>query len=136
MSIEYDNKIGQTGDRGGSSSRVLRALRGKGETHWTSHSNVKEREKKRTDGPPRLPAIMSRSRKLAAPSSIMPSSYIVMCDQPDLLFLPASSSSSCSSSSQLVPPSCSANGVSRVADSRSRCKLAGKNKRRDLARPT
>lgn len=104
--------------------------------HWTSHSNVKEREKKRTDGPPRLPAIMSRSRKLAAPSSIMPSSYIVMCDQPDLLFLPASSSSSCSSPFQLVPLSCSANGVSRVADSRSRCKLAGKNKRRDLARPT
>lgn len=32
-----------------------------------------------TNGPPRLRAIMSRSRKLAAPSSIMPSSCAITC---------------------------------------------------------
>lgn len=36
-------------------------------------------EQRWTNGPPRLRAIMSRSRKLAAPSSIMPSSCAITC---------------------------------------------------------
>lgn len=38
-------------------------------------------EQQWTNGPPRLRAIMSRSRKLAAPSSIMPSSCAITCYQ-------------------------------------------------------
>ena len=97
-SVEYDNKIGQSSDRG-----VLSRMRSyvrvwsilswqgrEGKTRGTSQLRPEKKEKAvretlRTDGPPRLLAIMSRSRKLAAPSSIMPSSYIVMCDQTDLL---------------------------------------------------
>lgn len=55
--------------------------RAKGEKTYVREA---EREKTNaeqqwTNGPPRLRAIMSRSRKLAAPSSIMPSSCAITC---------------------------------------------------------
>lgn len=101
-SVEYDNKIGQTSDRGAFVRTCVAFEAQEGRKTRGRASLVRKKEKTErtwTDGPPRLPAIMSRSRKLAAPSSIMPSSYIVMCDQIDLLFVPVPSPSSSSSSS-------------------------------------
>lgn len=49
------------------------------ETHVREAEREKTDTERWTNGPPRLRAIMSRSRKLAAPSSIMPSSCAITC---------------------------------------------------------
>lgn len=67
---EYNGK-----DEGG---RTRKRAKGE-ETHVREAEREKTDTERWTNGPPRLRAIMSRSRKLAAPSSIMPSSCAITC---------------------------------------------------------